>query len=217
MLKHYDREVELLHKHLVAQADRIRHNAAIVLGFDSRAGDFVDDQTIDRTEVEIEEDCLKIIALHQPVADDLRFLTMIIKTNYHFERMGDLLENLHDLNLNPEQIDHDLGGMPDLIRNYFAHVLTTVQQAGEAMEKRDERLSREIWRAKKEIGKEAYALIDIFRDRLLHAPATPALLDGLLSIRFAKRIADNSANVAKELLYLVTGEIVRHRRSEILG
>ncbi|MCH8514160.1 MAG: hypothetical protein LAT83_21250 [Kiritimatiellae bacterium] len=217
MLKHFDREVEKLHRHLIAQTDRICHNARIVLLFDAAAGDYIDDKTIDRSEVEIEEDCLKIIALHQPVADDLRFLTTIIKTNYNFERMGDLLENLHDLHLNTEQIDQDLGGTPGVYAKFLANVEASVRQASMSLAKRDGLLAREIWKNNKLMDREAYAMVDAFRARLLDAPATPALLDGLLSIRYAKRIADNAANVAKEMLYLQSGEIVRHRSKEILG
>lgn len=216
MLKHYDREVEALTRNLITQTHRIRHNARIVLGFDTTAGAYIEDKTIDESEVMIEEDCLKIIALHQPVADDLRWLTTIIKTNYNFERMGDLLENIHELKLNPGQVDADLEKSGVLTR-FYAHVLQSVDDAADSLANRNEALAREIWKTNKEIDKEAYALIDLFRSKLLDAPATPALLDGLLSIRFAKRIADNAANVAKEVLYLATGEIVRHRRREFLS
>lgn len=217
MLKHYDREVEQLKQHLLAQADRIRHNAKIVLGFDPGAGDYIEDKILDLNEVEIEEECLKIIALHQPVADDLRFLITIIKTNYNFERIGDLLENLHDLHLNPEQISEDLGDPDRQYQQFFSRVAESVTEASQALARRDGALAGEIWRKNREIDKTAYALIDDFRAKLLEAPATSALLDGLLSIRYAKRIADNASNVAKEVLYLVTGKIVRHRRREILG
>lgn len=216
MLKHYDREVENLTRSLIVQTDRIRHNARIVLGFDPTAGAYIEDKTIDASEVVIEEACLKIIALHQPVADDLRWLTTVIKTNYNFERMGDLLENIHDLKLNPEQADADLGKSGALSR-LFEGVLGAVDDAASCLSDRNEPLAREIWKTNKEIDKDAHALIDLFRAKLLDGPATPALLDGLLSIRFAKRIADNAANVAKEVLYLATGEIVRHRRREFLG
>ncbi len=217
MLKHYDREVDLLNRHLLTQTDRIRHNAAIVLGFDSAIGDYIDDKTIDINEVEIEEECLKIIALHQPVADDLRFLTTIIKTNYNFERMGDLLENIHDLRLDADQVESDLGCEPDTFRGFFKTIERSVTDAASALEKKNGDTARSIWKTNKDIDRAAYALVDQFRTRLIREAGTPALLDGLLSIRYAKRIADNSANVAKEVLYLVTGEIVRHRRREILG
>ena len=217
MLKHYDREVDLLNRHLLTQTDRIRHNAAIVLGFDSAIGDYIDDKTIDINEVEIEEECLKIIALHQPVADDLRFLTTIIKTNYNFERMGDLLENIHDLRLDADQVESDLGCEPDTFRGFFKTIERSVTDAASALEKKNGDTARSIWKTNKDIDRAAYALVDQFRTRLMREAGTPALLDGLLSIRYAKRIADNSANVAKEVLYLVTGEIVRHRRREILG
>lgn len=217
MLKHYDREVEQLSRHLLSQTDRIRHNAAIALGFDTAIGDFIDDATIDIREVEIEEECLKIIALHQPVADDLRYLTLVIKTNYHFERMGDLLENIYDLHLNPDQVEADLGCAPGEFRAFFKSIESSVSEAAAALEKKDSARARAIWKANKETGRAAYGLIDQFRSRLMREAGTPALLDGLLSIRYAKRVADNSSNVAKEVLYWVTGEIVRHRRREILG
>ncbi len=217
MLKHYDREVDLLKQQFMSQTHRIRHNAAIVLGFDASLGEYIDDKTIDTSEVEIEEECLKIIALHQPVADDLRFLSTLIKTNYNFERMGDLLENIHDQNLDPDQVDSDLGCAPGAYRQYFKTIQASVTDAARALEKRDANLAREIWKANKEIDVTTYALIDQFRARLIQAAGTPALIDGLLSIRYAKRIGDNSANVAKEVLYLVTGEIVRHRSGEFLN
>jgi len=217
MLKHYDREVNLLKQHLMSQTSRIRHNAAIVLGFDATPGDYIDDSTIDTNEVEIEEECLKIIALHQPVADDLRFLTTIIKTNYNFERMGDLLENIHDFNLDPDQVESDLGSAAGAYRQYFKTIEVSVTDAATALEKRDATLARAIWKTNKDIDVTTYGLIDQFRARLIQAAGTPALLDGLLSIRYAKRIGDNSANVAKEVLYLVTGEIVRHRSREFLS
>ena len=216
MLKHFDREVNLLKQHFMSQTSRIRHNAAIVLGFDRTPGEVIDDATIDSSEVEIEEECLKIIALHQPVADDLRFLTTVIKANYNFERMGDLLENIHDLDLNPDQVESELSGPAGQFRGYFKTIETSVTDAVRALEKRDATLARAIWKTNKEIDVTTYALIDQFRSRLLRAAGTPALLDGLLSMRYAKRIADNSANVAKEVLYLVTGEIVRHRSREFL-
>jgi len=217
MLKHYDREVDQLHQHLLTQTDRIRHNARIVLGFDDAAGDYIDDKILDLNEVEIEEECLKIIALHQPVADDLRFLITIIKTNYNFERMGDLLENIHDLDLKPEQLQSDLGDSEGDFTAFFKTVEQSVTDASLALAKRNGDLARSVWKNNKEIDKASYALVDRIRSRLLDAPGTTALLDGLLSIRYAKRISDNAANVAKEVLYLVSGEIVRHRRREILG
>lgn len=209
--------MEQLHQHLLTQTDRIRHNARIVLGFDSTAGDYIDDKILDLNEVEIEEECLKIIALHQPVADDLRFLVTVIKSNYNFERMGDLLENIHELNLNPEQIQSDLGDSQGDFCAFFLAVEKSITDASLCLANRNSDLAREVWKVSKEIEKSSYDLIDRFRSRLLDRPATPALLDGLLSIRFAKRLANNSANVAKEVLYLITGEIVRHRRREILG
>jgi phosphate transport system protein len=216
MLKHYDREVQSLQTQFSAQTARIRHNARIVLGFDPEAG-LIDDKTIDQYEVAIEEECLKIIALNQPVADELRFLIVIIKSNYNFERMGDLLENIANLHLNPEQIDQDLGdaGTGELSR-LFARVEATVNEAAEVIARRDGSRAMSLWNNSKEISREVYELTDQFRDCLIRGPGTPALLDGLLSLRFVQRIANNAANVAKEVLYLDTGEIVRHRRRELM-
>jgi len=216
MLKHYDREVQALQKKFLTQTARIRHNASIVLRFDSEPDTLIDDKTIDQHEVEIEEECLKIIALHQPVADDLRFLIALVKSNYNFERMGDLLENIANLGLKPEQIDQDLGstGAGRLVQ-LFAKVEEAVTKAAEVIDSRDEDQALKLWNSSKQLSREVYELTDIFRDRLIQSAGTPALLDGLLSLRFAKRISNNAANVAKEVLYLDTGMIVRHRRIEL--
>ncbi len=217
VLKHYDREVQRIRQHVASQTDHIQHNLRVVLGFDTTGGDFIDDKILDANEVLIEEDCLKIIALHQPVADNLRYLVTVIKANYDLERIGDMLESIHKLKLDPQAVDRDVGEGPDFLSPLFHLVLRAVEEALVCLRSPDPEQAREIWRNDQQVDGQAKRNVATIRQRLLDAPATPTLLDALYAVRSAERIADNAANIAKEILYLCTGEIVRHRKKQILG
>ena len=100
MAKHLQREIENLKKKLLALGARVETSVRdATLSIEKRdtalAQKIIDnDIDIDNTEVDIEEDCLKILALHQPVAIDLRFIVTILKINSDLERIGDLAVNI---------------------------------------------------------------------------------------------------------------------------
>jgi phosphate transport system protein len=223
MLTHYEREIELLKRRLTEQLDRVHTNARAVLTLPlagaggGLAETYIDDAALDASEVEIEEDCLKIIALHQPVADHLRFLITVIKANYDLERIGDLLESIRKLKVDPYAVDKELGGAPGEPASLFLLVLRAVEEAVDCLRSPDAERARELWRNDQAIDVKAKALVLRIRQRLVDRAATPGLLDALLAVRSAERIADNAANIAKEVLYLSTGEIVRHRKRQVLG
>ncbi len=220
MQKHYEREVADLIRHLDEQLSRVRTNARVALNLPAASqenDDFIPDSTLDKNEVLIEEECLKIIALHQPVADELRFLTTIIKTNYNLERIGDLLKKIHNLRLDHHRIHRELGDPGMGLLALFARVEETITDACDSLASRDDALARRVWAKDQQVDKDCKALMAHVRAVLKERPATDSLLDALLCCRYAERLADHSANIAKEVLYLVTGEIVRHRRKEVLG
>jgi len=220
---HYEREIQDLNAMLAHEIDMVRHNALAVLGVPVAdpshgiADDYIDDAQIDRAEVRIEEVCLKIIALHQPVADELRFLTTVIKTNHGLERIGDLLADIHELRIDHSTLDNDLGGDHGALLKLFSLVLRAVEGSIDCLLNRSGEDAREVWKHDRLVDEQCHHLLERLRTRLLSAPATPTLFDAINAVRCAERIADHSSSIAKEVLYLTTGEIVRHRKKELLG
>ena len=165
---------------------------------------------IDAEEVQIEEDCLKLIALYQPVAGDLRFIASVLKINAELERMGDLAlhiaERAHDLAAQPEvSVPHDL-------RRIATDVQRMVRSSLESLVHQDAELALHVLQADNEVD-------DLHRLMFQHVArelrAKPQLAEPLLQLlsasRHLERIADSATNIAEDVYYLVEGEIIRHR------
>ncbi|MBI4389485.1 MAG: phosphate signaling complex protein PhoU [Nitrospinae bacterium] len=169
------------------------------------------DIVIDDMEVEVEEECLKILALHQPVANDLRLMVAILKINNDLERIGDLAVNIAERAVflatqEKIEIPEDLGKM---VRK------TQVMLKGslDAMVNGDSILAREICAADDEVD-------EINRKMYVQVGKTmrsqPERLDCLIHLlsasRYLERVADHATNIAEDVIYLVEGDIIRHRR-----
>jgi phosphate transport system protein len=221
MQKHYEREVNHLNGLLFAQLDRIEHNARVVLSrprdLDASADPFIPDRTVDQHEVVIEEECLKIIALHQPLADELRWLVTVIKANRDLERIGDLLSDIFELNMDHADLIKVLGEDGSDLLALFSLSEEAVLHACTCLRERDSSLARKTWKAKKELDDKFAALLESLKKSLTQHTATALHVDAFVVVRNLDRMASHSANVAKEVLYLVDGEIVRHRGREVLG
>ncbi|MDY6903244.1 MAG: phosphate signaling complex protein PhoU [Thermodesulfobacteriota bacterium] len=171
------------------------------------------DYEIDNLEVEIEEECLKIIALHQPVAIDLRLLAVTIKINNDLERIADEAVNIaHRVKALAES------GMVDQNEFYYDYmpmgkkVRNMVKKSLNAFVSEDARAAREVLVADDEVDLLRGEIYDILRERGdNHTIAnTGYLLNMFLISRHLERIADHATNIAEEVIYMVEGEIVRH-------
>ncbi len=174
------------------------------------------DSKINALEVNVEEDCLKILALHQPVASDLRFVVTALKMNRELERIGDLAVKVADkvILLNTVQ-KHDVN--PDMIivpadfEPMFATTLSMFSQLLDAFVNEDSDLAYriliqddEVDTAKRHIRKQ---LDEIARKD----PKQQVYHTLLLSIaRGLERIADHTTNTAEDIIYMLQGRIVRH-------
>ena len=168
------------------------------------------DAEIDRREVRIEEDCLKILALHQPVAADLRFIVAVLKVNNDLERMGDLAANIAERAIDlcacrADRRPPDLGTMVETVRRMVRDTL-------EALIRTDVALARRVVEADDLVDK---IHRDMFAEVRAIASSDPELLDAALlylsGSRNLERIADQCTNIAEDVIFLVEGEIVRHR------
>lgn len=171
------------------------------------------DEEIDRMEVEVEEECLKILALYQPVAADLRFVVAVLKINNDLERMGDLARNI------AKRVAQLATGpaveLPPEIRMMATLAQDMVKQCLDAVINADPTLARQV-REEDDAVDEARQQI---RRRILQGiKAHPEQLENLLRInsvsKHIERIADMATNVAEDVIYMVEGDIVRHRTTD---
>jgi phosphate transport system protein len=173
-----------------------------------------EDNQIDQEENHVEEECLKILALHQPVAVDLRRITAALKINTDLERMADLAEDiaeraLHLSQLPPVPIPSKLQRMTDL-------TTSMVRQSLDAFVNLDARLARRVCRLDDEVDRYNN---EIIRELIELMRGSPAMVEPGLSLfsatRHLERIADHATNIAEDVVYLVEGEIVRHRPAAV--
>ena len=168
------------------------------------------DEEIDRLDVEIEEDCLKILALHQPVAKDLRFVVAALKVNNDLERMGDLAANIAKrakyLSTKP-RLDDEIN-LTEMADKVYAMVRTSLR----AVVDLDTRAAEKVLLADDEIDA---MHADMYRTVVrLSKHDTNKVKRGLHLLsasRYLERIADLTTNIAEDLIFLVTGVVVRHR------
>lgn len=171
------------------------------------------DDAIDRTEVEIEEECLKILALHQPVAGDLRFIIAVLKINNDLERTADLAVNIAER-------ARQLASLPPVDAPFNFHAMAEkatrmVNMSLDSLIRHDAGMARQVIAADNEID----ALHGDMYNRVAAAiAATPAQAPGLLQLmsvsRNLERIADHATNIAEDVIYMHEGEIVRHQKDQ---
>ncbi len=168
------------------------------------------DEEIARMEVEVEEECLKILALYQPVAADLRFVVAVLKINNDLERMGDLARNIAKRVAQlarAEPVD-----LPPEIRTMASLTQEMVKQCLDAVVNADPSLARQV-REEDDAVDEARMQI---RQKILRGiKSSPDRVESLLRInsvsKHIERLADMATSIAEDVIYMVEGEIVRHR------
>ncbi len=169
------------------------------------------DDDIDRAEITVEELCLQILALHQPVAHDLRFIVSVLKVNSDLERMGDLAANIAERALALSQ-EPPLVTTVDLTE-MAEHVRAMVRDVLNALVSLDPALARKVCDHDDVVDKlnheQRLALTKVMHDR-------PQDLDRALLTLFAsrhlERIADHAVNIGEDVVYMVEGEVIRHAR-----
>jgi phosphate transport system protein len=216
MTRHIERQIESLKERILEVGtlveEAISKSITALINRDTPLAQRVmaNDEEIDRMEVEVEEDCLKILALYQPVAADLRFVVAVLKINNDLERMGDLAKNIAKrvsqlANVGDVELPPEIRGMATQAQEMVKHCLDAVVQG-------DIALARQV--------REDDDLVDEGRQkiqrRMMQAiKDDPENVEGFLRInsvsKHIERIADMATNIAEDVIYMVQGEIVRHR------
>ncbi len=171
------------------------------------------DEHIDDREVEVEVDCLKMLALHQPVAADLRYIVAVLKVNNDLERMGDLAVNVAERALylathDPLPISLDFGTMGDLVRRMVRDCL-------DALVRRDVDAARRVRADDDKVDDINREMFNVLHGLMQSDPSTIRRAVHMLSAsRHLERIADLATNIAEDVIFMVDGEVVRHQPEE---
>lgn len=167
------------------------------------------DREIDRMEIDMEEACLEILALHQPVAVDLRFITGVLKMNSQLERIGDLAVNIAETAVFLAS-DQPLE-VPDEYYEMARKVQIMLKQALDAFVNMSHSSACQVLAADDAVDMMKHRLHRNFEERLVgELDRRRALIHLFLVSRHLERIADHSTNIAEDVIYMATGEIVRH-------
>jgi phosphate transport system protein len=167
------------------------------------------DDELDRQEIEIEEDCLKILALYQPVAADLRFVVSVLKMNNDLERIGDLASNI-------AKRARQLAGEPELFTPVdYAEMadlaLAMVKRGLDALVTGDANLARKVLGDDDQLDEMRRVSQAHIIEQIRTTPQRAEALIALASVyRHLERIGDMATNVCEDVIYMVEGDIARH-------
>jgi len=217
MTGHFQRELEKIKKMILSLGamveERVRMAAQAIDTKDAELAEKIitSDYAIDEMEVEIEEECLKILALHQPVAVDLRFLVAIIKINNDLERIGDQAVNI------AQRVDIIARQKsPDFIYDYSAmaeKAETMLKMSLDSLVNLDDHLAYKVVTLDDEVDLIKQQAYDLIKEAMSRHPDQLSYLINLFLIsRHLERLADHATNIAEEVIYLIEGEIVRHHK-----
>ena len=216
MSKHLEKDVNQVRNRILdlgeMVADSIETASAMIQNYDLVLVNQVYEveHLIDTIEVEIEEECLKVLALHQPVSENLRFLIVVLKVNNDLERMGDQLKNIAE---RIEYISDKDRVVADLNLHSMAELCSKmVKESIVALTQQDAKWARTVLKLDDELD-------------IMHAATyktlTKVMLEKSESIRAAlslltvssnlERIGDLATNIAEEIISMEEGEIVRHK------
>jgi phosphate transport system protein len=216
MAKHLHRDLDNLQQDILKLAGLVEESIQkaiealqkrdVRLANDVIAGD----PQIDNEENHIEEECLKILALHQPVAVDLRRITAAMLINIDLERMADLAEEIAERVL--EMAKLPMFPISDKLQQMTDLTTTMVRQSLDSFVNLNTPQARLVMRMDDEVDRFNE---EIIQEILVLMKTSPAMIEAGLSLfsatRHLERIADHATNIAEDVVYLAEGEIVRHR------
>jgi phosphate transport system protein len=214
--KEFDQELKLLGERLVAMGERAAQQIAMAMRAltdknDDLAREVVKgDAAIDRDEVEIDELAMQVLAMRQPVATDLRFITMALKFVVDVERIGDLAVGIAKRALELNRLP-TLDSRVDLTK-LAARVQRNLSLALDAFARKDAQQATDVIKSDAEVDGLNAAL---FAELLAHVATDPATVTRVLPLtsvsRYLERIGDHVKNLAEEVIFLVRATDVRHR------
>jgi phosphate transport system protein len=221
MERHFETEMQMLRNRLLGMGAMVEervHGAVVALMERNAAGAetiIAGDQEVNELQIEVDDRCLKLLALQQPMASDLRLITAAMKINADLERIGDQAVNIAEnslklMNAAPLRPLIDLPRMAEI-----AEAMT--RDSLDAFVRKDAALARSVLARDDEVDQ----LKDhIFRVLLTYMMADPGTIERALSLilvsRNLERIADHATNIAEDVIFVVEAKDVRHHHEERL-
>jgi len=214
---HLIKDLESLHQSVLtmcAMVEELVHQAVDGLG-NSDADQLAEllskqDIAIDRWDVNIEESCLKILALHQPVAIDLRRIVTVLKISGELERVADL--GVHIAERASEIMSHPSIAVPPKLRQMSSIALKMLHRSIDAYVELDCDLARKVCDQDDEVDQ---LNCEVIHDLTALMATQPGVISPAMHLfsaaRHVERIADHATNIAEDVVYLVEGDIIRHR------
>ncbi|MGD2011717.1 MAG: phosphate signaling complex protein PhoU [Desulfobacterales bacterium] len=216
MTKHFRRELEKIKKKLLTLGSMVEERVQLVLkAIEEADADLANqvlrtDYEIDEMEVDIEEECLKALALYQPVAIDLRFIIAVIKINNDLERIGDQAVNIAERLITITKSER----LPEVYFDYSTMGLKAQEMLRLSLESlinMDLDEAYKVVTKDDEVDRIKHEAYDRIKSAMAENPDKIGYLINLLLIsRHLERLADHTTNIAEEVIYLIEGEIIRH-------
>jgi phosphate transport system protein len=215
MQRHFHEELEALKQTLLAMGalveDQIRRvMRALVDRDDALAASVIErDREVNAYDVEIDEKCVELLALHQPTAGDLRFITTAMKIVTDLERIGDqavnIAQRVRELNLEPQLKPYiDLPRMAELAQ-------AMVKESLDAFVARDTELARRVCAEDAPVDALNHQIFRELLTFMMEDPKTiPRAIRLILVSRFLERVADHATNIAEMVVFMVDSKMVRH-------
>ncbi len=215
MSMHLQREIESLKKMILGLSamaeESVRKAVQSLVARDADLAQEVGeaDLQIDEAEVQVEEECLKILALHQPVAGDLRFIVSVLKINNDLERIGDLAVNI--AKRASFLCQYPDAGIPFDLNSMCQKSTEMLRLSLDALMRMDPDCAQEVLTLDDQVDQ---INRDMYGQVISAIKADPEKTDILLSYlsasRHLERIADYATNIAEDVIYTARGWIVRH-------
>lgn len=216
MSKHLERDLDDIHRDLLAMCavvEEMIHEGVAGLSQPSRETAWAlaqKDNEIDQWDVRIEDDCLKLLALHQPVAIDLRRIAAVMKITGELERVADLGVHIAERACALES--HVGIAVPDKLKRMAQIAVDMLHRSIDAYVELDSTLAREVCSEDDAVDQLNREIID---DLIRIMQKSRDLIEPGMHLfsasRHVERVADHATNIAEDVVYLVEGEIIRHR------
>lgn len=216
MSKHFEIEVEKLKKKTLYLSAIVEESVQKAIQAFKRndiklAKQIIEnDDEIDRLEVDLEEECLKVLALYQPVASDLRYIASVIKITNELERIGDLASNICKRLIDIRGVDVNL-----IMADYESMAEKSsmmLKSSLDALMKMDGAIAYKVCASDDLVDDLKKTITAKIKAEIVKNPEN---LDNWLNVmtvsRYLERIADHATNIAENVIYMLEGEIVRHR------
>jgi len=210
-------ELLTLRRHLLSMGASVEARVAEAVralftrDFDLARGIRMADDEIDAMDLDIEKEALRLLALTQPVAMDLRFILAAMRINTDLERVADLAKSIAKREL--ASGDHPSAPMPDALREMAERSQRMLSDVLSAMSNNDAAMCETIRKADDQVDD---LLKEIFRWAQQEIPdnvdAAPAVINILSIARKLERIADMATNIAEDVIFMTKGDVVRHGR-----